>query len=106
MSGIDAASLAALHGKGVFTTIAIRNSEPFLWEKHWRRLSENAARLSIDLSEHSEMGTLNSLKEAIQGRTEGRARITFFDESPSTIWPSSSTPRTRIEIIVGDRRPD
>ena len=32
---------AALCGKGVFTTIAIFGGEPFLWDKHWRRLSDN-----------------------------------------------------------------
>ena len=32
-------SSAMLYGRGVFTTLAIYNSQPFLWSKHWQRLT-------------------------------------------------------------------
>ena len=38
-----------LYGKGIFTTIAISQGKPLLWEKHWRRLMDNASKLAIDL---------------------------------------------------------
>src|ERR1043166_6959673 len=35
-------SSAMLYGRGVFTTLAIYNSQPFLWSKHWQRLAAHA----------------------------------------------------------------
>ena len=51
---ISAISSAALYGRGVFTTVAIKERKAFLWEKHWRRLNENAAKIGVDLSGFSE----------------------------------------------------
>jgi len=47
---ISAVSAAALYGRGVFTTITIAGGKPRLWDKHWRRLSENALKLGIPLA--------------------------------------------------------
>ena len=106
---LSAISSATLYGKGIFTTIAIYDGEPFLWEKHWRRLTENAAKLGIDLSEHSENTTRKALDEIVgkNGVTSGRARITFFDNRPSTIWPAEneSALKTSLHIMTGDLRP-
>ena len=44
-SKISAVSSAALYGKGVFTTVAIKDKKAFLWEKHWRRLNDNAEKI-------------------------------------------------------------
>src|ERR1051325_5405999 len=41
-------SSAMLYGRGVFTTLAIYHSEPFLWSNHWQRLAAHAKRLDID----------------------------------------------------------
>ena len=103
---IPALSSAALYGKGVFTTIAIYNGEPFVWEKHWRRLTSDAAIVGIDLSEYSEKQVRGGLDEIIRhnGVVNGRARITFFDESPGTIWPADVPPSTSLLIITGDKR--
>ena len=40
-------ALSRLYGSGVFTTIRIINGEPWLWEKHWRRLMNDAAKIGI-----------------------------------------------------------
>ena len=98
-------STAELYGKGIFTTVAIHNGQPFLWEKHWRRIVTNATALDIDLSEHDESSTLNSLLKSIAGRSAGRARITFSDDSPSRIWPTAGEKTTALSIIVAARRP-
>jgi branched-chain amino acid aminotransferase len=98
-------SNASLYGKGIFTTVAIRDGEVFLWEKHWRRLTVNAAKIGVDLTEHTEQSTLDALEESIatNGFTDGRARITFLDESPSEIWPGDGEPKTTLSIIVAER---
>lgn len=104
---IPAASSTALFGRGIFTTIAICGGQPFLWDKHWRRLTHNAAKIGIDLSDHTENSTRKALSEIIEknGVGDGRARITFFDERPSSIWPSESDKKTSLHIMTGDRRP-
>jgi len=98
---------STLYCKGVFTTIAICDGKPWVWEKHWRRLTDNAARLGIDLSEHTEEKTRSALMDAISvtGIANGRARITFSDESQSPIWSQSVEKKTDLSIIVAERRP-
>ncbi len=98
-------SSAFLYGKGVFTTVAIQGGRPFLWEKHWRRISANAAAVNIDLSEQSESASLAALFEAISDTTIGRARLTFSDESPAPIWSTKAEKKTSLSIIVAERRP-
>ncbi|MEO6051860.1 MAG: aminotransferase class IV [Pyrinomonadaceae bacterium] len=100
------ATNATLYGKGIFTTLAIYDREPFLWGKHWRRLTDNAAKIGIDLSEYSEETTGKALDEIIEkdNVTNGRARVTFFDESPSSIWLSDTNCKTNLRIITGDPR--
>ena len=86
-TSVSALSSATLYGKGIFTTIAIHDSEAFLWEKHWRRLVSNAETAKIDIAEFSESDVKQALAEIIRKNNciNGRARITFFDESPSDI---------------------
>lgn len=104
---VPALSSAALFGKGIFTTIAIYKSIPFLWEKHWRRLIDNVAAIGIDLSEYHETAVVESLRELVEKNNSinGRARITFFDESESRIWSDSTEKKTGLSIITGDLRP-
>ncbi len=101
---VPALASAAIYGKGIFTTIAIHNSTPFLWEKHWRRLETNAAQMRIDLSEFSESVTSAALKDLLEENNvnAGRARITFFDEQPSDLWPYPSQRRTSLLITTAD----
>ncbi len=97
---------AALYGKGVFTTIAIRETRPFLWEKHWRRLSANAQTVGIDVSNHAESTVHEALAVSIKENQigSGRARITFFDERTSLIWPGESSNSETLSILTGGVR--
>ena len=82
-------SRSQLYGAGVFTTIRIINGEPWLWDKHWRRLEHDAAKLGIDLSMYSEFMVRRGLDESIPDadRTGSRkARITITDERASPLW--------------------
>ncbi len=96
-----------LYGKGIFTTIAIREGQLFLWDKHWWRLNDNAKIVGIDLTAQSENQILDQLTESIKkkGILNGRARLTFSDESTSPIWQGESPAKTNLNIITGDRRP-
>lgn len=100
---------AALYGSGVFTTIAIFDRKPFVWEKHWGRLAANAQKTGIDLRTHTEETTRRALVDQLElnGVIDGRARITFFDNRPSEIWPIAENcdQLTSLSIIVGKRRP-
>lgn len=104
---IPVSTSAALFGNGIFTTIAIYKSTPFLWEKHWRRLIENAAAVGIDLLEHHAESVADELRELIvqNSLVNGRARITFFDESDSPIWSDNAEAKTSLSINTGELRP-
>lgn len=99
-------SSAALYGKGVFTTLAVYRGKPFLWDKHWRRLSENAAKINLNLSDISEEKIRSALAETIlRNKIENaRARITFFDEAPSGIWSFEIDRRTSVLMTTADFR--
>lgn len=101
---VPAISLTTLYGKGIFSTIAIRDGRPFVWEKHWRRLETNARRVGIDLSDFSEGATRKALDEIIEANkvVEGRARITFFDQFASGIWHFESEQKTNMLITTAD----
>ncbi len=105
-ANFSAVSSAALYGRGDFTTIAIKKNYPFLWEKHWRRLKDNAGKIGVDLSEFSEETVKNALDEIIKKNEikNARARITFFDESASRIWQFETNRKTSLLISTADFR--
>ncbi|CAN5476753.1 aminotransferase class IV [soil metagenome] len=101
---IGGLSMAALYGKGIFTTVAILDKKVFFWEKHWKRLERSAKAIRIDISEISEMILKESLFEIINGNdcSFGRARITIFDESPGAFWPFKTKRNTAVMITTAD----
>ncbi len=103
---LSAISSAALYGKGVFTTMAIYNAKPFLWEQHWKRLAHNAEKIGINLTEFSEDIIKNALLQIIAENkiTKARARITFFDESSSRVWDFETNKKTSFLITTSDFR--
>ena len=103
---VSAVSSAALYGKGIFTTVAVYNSKPFLWEKHWQRLIENAQKITIDFTAFTEDIVRSSLFEIIaeNNLTNARARITFFDESSSNVWQTNQKSKTSLLIQTADFR--
>lgn len=100
-------SNAGLYGRGVFTTLAVHRGRPFLWEKHWRRLKDNADRLGIGLKDLRESDVFDTLLELIErnGVEEGRARLTFFDGSTDgSLWSGPNGSGTDLLIQTADRR--
>src|SRR5688500_6140446 len=104
---LPAVSSGAQNAKGVFTTIAIHGGEPFLWEMHWRRLSEHSSKVGIELGEFSAGVTRQGLDQLITSNAviDGRARVTFFDGSPSKLWAYESGQGTNLVITTADLRP-
>ncbi|HKP70481.1 MAG TPA: aminotransferase class IV [Pyrinomonadaceae bacterium] len=101
---LDAVSRAALYGAGVFTTLAIYDREPFLWDKHWRRLDSNSTVIGIDLSSVTKTVVKRSLMSLIKANAveTGRARITLFDRSASDLWPYGSEQNVVVLITTGE----
>lgn len=99
---LSAVSSAALYGRGVFTTVAIYGKQLFLWEKHWKRLGENAEKIGLDFSGYRESEVKKSLFELIEKNqiADARARVTFFDESASRIWQFESGRKTKLLITM------
>jgi branched-subunit amino acid aminotransferase/4-amino-4-deoxychorismate lyase len=97
---LPAISHAGFYGKGIFTTVAIFNTKPFLWRKHWLRLIDNAKKINVNLSKYSEQTVKQSLTEIITANkiTNGRTRLTFFDESLISIWQTEQKSQTSFLI--------
>jgi branched-subunit amino acid aminotransferase/4-amino-4-deoxychorismate lyase len=97
---LSAISSAALYGRGIFTTVAIYNSKPFLWDKHWQRLTDNSQKIGICLSDFSEEVARNQLSKIIKKNNFacGRGRFTFFDESQTSLWQTDPKRKTNLLI--------
>ncbi len=105
-TNIQSSSIAALYGKGVFTTIAIQDGKPFLWDKHWSRLTANAGKICLDPQEFQEQKVLDSLYRIVGKNCvgNGRCRLTFFDESAPKLWQAEMESRICLLIQTADRR--
>ena len=99
-------SSAMLYGRGVFTTLAIYDSKPFLWSNHWQRLASDAEKLDIDLTGCNEKGVGEAMQKLVSVNQvrEGRARVIFLARSGRESW-KTKTPggkKTDLLIMTGD----
>ncbi len=103
---IAAVTSAVLYGRGVFTTLAIYDSKPFLWSKHWQRLSAHAAKLGIDHTGCTEKSVGEAVTKliAVNQVKDGRARVTMLARSAGGFWKAKlqSTRKTDLLIMTGD----
>lgn len=99
-------SNAELYGKGIFTTIAVRDSTPLFWEKHWARLTRDSERVGIDMSAFSEAHVARELEQSLRndGVIGGRARITFLDNRAGEKWPAAAGVATKMSILTARRK--
>src|SRR5215204_4399315 len=99
-------SSAMLYGRGVFTTLAIYNSQPFLWSRHWQRLTAHAKKLDIDYTGCTEKGVGDAVRKLIAFNQvkEGRARVIMLARSGRDIWRTrqAGTKKTDLLIMTGD----
>ena len=99
-------SSAMLYGRGVFTTLAIHDSQPFLWSKHWQRLTVHAKRLDVDFTGCTEKGVGDALRKLIAFNQvkDGRARVIMLARSGRDIWRTKpqGAKKTDLLIMTGD----
>jgi len=99
-------SSAMLYGRGVFTTVAIYNSQPFLWSKHWQRLSAHAKRLDIDHTGCTEKNVGDAMQKliAVNQVKAGRARVILLARHGRDIWKTRvpGAKKTDLLIMTGD----
>jgi branched-subunit amino acid aminotransferase/4-amino-4-deoxychorismate lyase len=84
---LRAVTSATLYGRGVFTTLAVYGGRPFLWDEHWERLSNHAARAGVGFGFRMEeaKSALARLLES-NGVERGRARITVLARDAGGPW--------------------
>lgn len=120
---LPAISSATLYGRGVFTTLAVYNSRPFLWPLHWARLKEHAARAGVSCDAFDSEAIEASLARLVAANkvSDGRARVTLLARDLRGHWQTATTagdgakakPKdaaaatttTDLLIITGDARP-
>jgi len=99
-------SSAMLYGRGVFTTVAIYHSQPFLWSKHWQRLAAHAQKLDVDYTGCTEKSVGEALHKliAVNQVHEGRARVIMLARSGRDIWKTRApgTKKTDLLIMTGE----
>jgi len=99
-------SSAMLYGRGVFTTLAIYNRHPFLWPRHWQRLTAHANKLDIDHTGCTEKGVGDALKKLIGVNqvNDGRARVILLARSGRDLWKTRMPggKKTDLLIMTGD----
>ena len=99
-------SSAMLYGRGVFTTVAIYNSQPFHWSKHWQRLTTHAGKLNVDYTGCTESGVGDALRKlrAVNQVKDGRARVIMLARTGRDIWKTRmpGTKKTDLLIMTGD----
>jgi branched-subunit amino acid aminotransferase/4-amino-4-deoxychorismate lyase len=95
-------SSAMLYGRGVFTTVAIYHSKPFLWPEHWQRLLDHAKRLNIDCSGCTEAGVGEALTKLIKVNNvgEGRARIILLARSGRDFWKTKAPGEKKTDLLI------
>jgi len=105
-ASIPAWSSAALYGRGVFTTIAVFDRHPFLFDKHVQRLTRNAGAIGLDLSAVDLGASEQQTSELINANSvvNGRVRITLFDASGSGMWGGGDDGSIDIFIVTADQR--
>jgi branched-subunit amino acid aminotransferase/4-amino-4-deoxychorismate lyase len=102
-------SAAHLHGRGVFTTLAICQGRPFLWPRHWARLMEHAARVGVETEGLEEASVKNDLARLIEANhvAEGRARLTLLARASRGLWKMKGAGGRGSDLLImtGEARP-
>jgi branched-subunit amino acid aminotransferase/4-amino-4-deoxychorismate lyase len=95
-------SSAMLYGRGVFTTVAVYNGQPFLWPNHWARLEDHAARLNVECSGANERNIGEALKKLIGVNQvkQGRARVILLARSGRDIWKTKKSDSRKSDLLI------
>jgi branched-subunit amino acid aminotransferase/4-amino-4-deoxychorismate lyase len=99
---ITPVSSAMLYGRGVFTSVAIYQGQPFLWPEHWTRLNQHAARLGISCEECTKESVGTALKKliAVNQVREGRARVILLARSSRHVWSAKPPGPRKTDLLI------
>ncbi len=95
-------SSAMLYGRGVFTTVAIYNGNPFLWSQHWDRLQDHAKHLNIDCSGANERNVGEAVRKlvAVNQVRDGRARVILLARSGRDVWRATKESTRKPDLLI------
>jgi len=95
-------SSAMLYGRGVFTSVAVYNCEPFLWPEHWARLTQHSERLGISCEDCSDESVGAALRKliAVNGVREGRARVILLGRSSPHVWLAKPPGPRKTDLLI------
>jgi 4-amino-4-deoxychorismate lyase len=95
-------SSAMLYGRGVFTTVAIYNGQPFLWSQHWDRLKDHAERLNIDCAGANERNVGEAVRKllAVNQVKNGRARVILLARSGRDVWRAQKESTRKTDLLI------
>jgi branched-chain amino acid aminotransferase len=93
--------MGLLMGWGVFTTLRIYEGRPFAFDRHWARMSHDAARLGMNLGYEQEQvrQTVSRLAE-VNDRPEGMARVSFVKNRGGLWAEAGGRPETDLLIFT------
>jgi branched-subunit amino acid aminotransferase/4-amino-4-deoxychorismate lyase len=91
-----------LYGRGVFTTVAIYNSKPFLWPEHWRRLSTHAEKLNVECGGLNERNVGEALRKLVSVNQvkDGRARVILLARSGRDVWRTKKEEARKTDLLI------
>ncbi|HXD31275.1 MAG TPA: aminotransferase class IV [Pyrinomonadaceae bacterium] len=95
-------SSAMLYGRGVFTTLAVYQSQPFCWPEHWDRLTHHAERLKISCDECSKESVHTALKKliAVNRVRDGRARVILLARPSRHVWQAKPPGPRQTDLLI------
>jgi branched-subunit amino acid aminotransferase/4-amino-4-deoxychorismate lyase len=96
------ASSAHLHGRGVFTTLAVFGGRPFQWHLHWARLVAHAARAGVECSHLAGEEVHADLLRLVEanGVVEGRARVTLVARASRGLWKMDAADELPSDLLI------
>jgi branched-subunit amino acid aminotransferase/4-amino-4-deoxychorismate lyase len=91
-----------LYGRGVFTTVAVYDGKPFRWPEHWRRLKDNAQKLSIDCASANERNVGDAVRKLVTVNRvgNGRARVILLARSGRDVWKTKGASERQTDLLI------
>lgn len=95
-------SSAMLYGRGVFTTVAVYDGEPFHWPDHWERLLAGAERLNINSQGLTRKGVMEALTKliAVNQVKDGRARVILLARTGRDFWRTGPAGGRQTDLLI------
>lgn len=99
---MGAVTPVSLYGRGVFTTLAIYNGQPFLYSSHWARLIDHATRAGVDGSQYLEASVRDLLAQLIEANKirNGRARVTLLATTERGVWRTEAPDSLKTDLLI------